>query len=80
MSATIRADGDTWRADVESGAGGATVVFFCETTNQRPYRVVRTDGPMTDGELESLGQAELRDLFDRSRSMGAPVEYPTYES
>jgi hypothetical protein len=81
VSATIKADGDTWRA--ESGGEGASraLVFFCESTNQRPYRVVAIDD--RDGlpeEIDQLSADQLRDLFDRSRSMGAPTSYPTYES
>ncbi len=80
MRATIKAGGDTWRAEVENQGGDATVVFFCETTNQRPYRVVRAGGPMGDDELSALSADDLRGLFERSRSMGAPIEYPTYGS
>jgi hypothetical protein len=80
VSATIKAGGDTWRAEVENEEGDATIVFFCETTDQRPYRVVRAGRPMSDGDLAALSEGDLRGLFDRSRSMGAPIEYPTYGS
>lgn len=80
MSATIKAGGDTWRAEVESEEGDATIVFFCETTNQRPYRVVRAGGPMSDAELSALSEDDVRGLFERSSSMGVPIDYPTYGS
>ena len=81
MSATIRADGDTWRARPGGREGERTVVFFCETTNQRPWRVVSVgDGADLGGDLEALTEEQLRDLFARSTSMGAPTGYPTYGS
>jgi hypothetical protein len=81
LSATIKADGDTWRAE-SSGAGAVrTVVFFCESTNQRPYRVVVVgDEPGVPHDVAGLSAEQLRDLFERSGSMGAPTGYPTYGS
>jgi len=81
VSATIKADGDTWRAELGGSRPARNVVFFCESTNQRPYRVI----PVGDrfGDVDDLGDLtaeELRDLFDQSGSMGAPAEYPTYGS
>ena len=77
----IRADGDTWRAELGGKPGQRTVLFFCESTNQRPYRVVPVDDRFDDAsELASLAEDELKELFDCSRSMGAPVGYPTYSS
>ena len=81
MSATIRADGDTWRAELGGDGASRTLVFFCDSTDQRPYRVVPVGA---DSEVpEDVGQLspdQLKDLFDRSRSMGAPTDYPTYDS
>ena len=43
MSARIKADGDTWKAQLGEEGGGRVVLFFCTTTDQRPYRVVEID-------------------------------------
>ncbi len=84
MSPTIKADGDTWRAELddEEGEEGRAILFFCTTTDQRPYRVAWLPaGRFARGEdLEGATQDELRALFAASRSMGAPREYPTYGS
>lgn len=79
MSGTIKADGDTWRARLDD-PGGEAVVFFCTSTDQRPYRVVRVAPGRFAGDaaLDGLTPAELKELFDASGSMGAPLEYPTY--
>lgn len=83
MSAQIRADGDTWTAslgDRQPGAPTRPVLFFCKTTDQRPYRVVEVPADRFDGDddLEALAGHELRSLFADSRSMGFPREYPKY--
>lgn len=83
MSAQIRAEGDTWSARLGDRRPGATtrpVLFFCTTTDQRPYRVVEVPADRFDGDddLEALPEQELRDLFANSRSMGFPREYPRY--
>ncbi len=85
MSAsTIKADGDTWRAELgDEGAGRPRVVmFFCTTTDQRPYRVVEIDAQQFSGEagLSEASAEEVQSLFDASKSMGAPRDYPTYGS
>ncbi|MDX1394084.1 MAG: hypothetical protein R3195_06830 [Gemmatimonadota bacterium] len=81
MSATIRADGDTWRARRGGREGERTIVFFCETTNQRPWRVVSIgDGEDVGEDLAELTEERLMALFERSTSMGAPTGYPTYGS
>lgn len=80
MSAMIKADGDTWRAESSSDGATRTVVFFCESTNQRPYRVVVVGDEPVGDDLAALSEDQLKDLFDRSGSMGAPTGYPTYES
>jgi hypothetical protein len=83
MSAQIRADGDTWTArlgDQRPGAETRPVLFFCTTTDQRPYRVVEVPADRFDGDddLDELAEDELRDLFADSRSMDFPREYPKY--
>ena len=79
MSAKVKADGDTWEAKLGGRVGSRVVVFLCVTTDQRPYRVVSVgDGLATQDDLEALPGVEVDELFARSRSMGAPTEYPTY--
>lgn len=83
MSAQIRADGDTWTARLgerQPGAVTRPVLFFCTTTDQRPYRVVEVPADRFGGndDLEELAEEELRNLFAGSRSMGFPREYPKY--
>ena len=81
MTTTIKAGGDTWRAE-SSGEGSTRVVmFYCESTNQRPYRVLAVgEGADVPNDLDALSSEQLKDLFDRSGSMGAPTGYPTYDS
>lgn len=76
----IKAEGDVWRAELAEEAGERVVVFFCQSTDQRPYRVVRLDADRSGGSeaLEELSEEELQDLFEASRSMGIPRDYPTY--
>jgi len=81
VSVTIKADGDTWRGRLGGSGDSRVVVFFCVTTDQRPYRVVPVGGGVaSEADLEGLGGAEVEGLFARSRSMGAPTDYPTYRS
>lgn len=76
----LKADGDTWivrlgeRAERE---GFRTVVFFCETTNQRPYRVVEVPEERIGrpDDLQALDQAAVAELFAASRSLGYPQTY-----
>lgn len=77
----IRADGDRWRvrfSERPPHPGVNALVFFCVTTNQRPYRVVEVDArELPDASaLEALSDHELRDLFERSGSMDFPHRYP----
>ncbi len=76
----IKAEGDVWRAELAEEAGERVVLFFCQSTDQRPYRVVRLDADRSGGSeaLEEMSEEELRDLFEASRSMGIPRDYPTY--
>lgn len=79
----VRADGDTWAVRMGDRAPDQEcrlVLFFCETTDQRPYRVVEVPSErIADAEaLESLDERALRELFDASSSMGTPRSYPTY--
>lgn len=79
MAREIEADGDTWVVRVgerREAPGVTTVLFFCETTDQRPYRVVEVpDDRVADaGDLDSLSERELRELYRDSGSMGAAEE------
>ncbi|WP_419938091.1 hypothetical protein [Candidatus Palauibacter sp.] len=80
MSTRIKAEGDVWRAELAEEDGERLVVFFCQSTDQRPYRVVRLDPDRRGGSeaLEEMPEEELRGLFEASRSMGIPRDYPTY--
>lgn len=84
MSAKIKADGDTWRARLgEEGEGAEPIVlFFCESTDQRPYRVAEVEPGRFAGpdDLDRAGEEELQTLYRASRSMGSPRDYPTYGS
>ncbi len=77
MTTSIGADGDTWTVRMSEEAprdGYATVVFFCTTNGQRPYRValVEQARARTDTELDALSADEVQGLFESSRSMALP--------
>ncbi len=75
----IKAQGDTWRAEIAEEGGERVVVFFCTSTDQRPYRVVRVDADQYAGsDFEDITEEALEALFEASRSMGIPREYPSY--
>lgn len=73
MAKRIKADNDSWQAtlDTSSSGYGRTVVFFCVSNGQRPWRVVRVDEDEipTPEDLAALSSDELRVLFERSESM-----------
>lgn len=79
MARTIEADGDRWVARVgerREAPGTTTVVFFCKTTDQRPYRVAEVPEERVAGaeDLEALSERELLELFRGSGSMGTAAE------
>ena len=85
MSRKIKAEGDTWTVrlgDLRPDATTRPILFFCATTDQRPYRVAEVPAERfaDSADLEKLDDAELATLYGESRSMGAPREYPTYPS
>ena len=51
------------------------VLFFCEPTGQRPYRVaeVPVERFTSQNDLEKLSRADLLELYRSSTSMDAPV-------
>ncbi len=66
----IKVDGDTWRPVLDESGGRRSLVFFCASNAQRPYRVVAVDDDLkTDDDVAGLSADELRALFDRSESM-----------
>ena len=83
MDRKITASGDTWtvRLGTEpTGPDVQVVMFFCATTSQRPYRVVEVPKDELAGpdEFAGLSESDLQSLFEASRSMGFPPEFPTY--
>ena len=79
MSPRVKAEGDTWsvRLGERARPGTRTLLFFCTTTSQRPYRVVEVPqervGDLDD--LEKLDETALQELFRASCSMGYPQTY-----
>lgn len=75
----IKADNDTWTAELGSPAreGFRTVVFFCSSNGQRPYRVAEVPAERfaSQDDLERLPENELRELFEGTTSMGVPRSY-----
>lgn len=52
-------------------------MFFPETCDQRPFRVVEVPGERVGSEeaLEALSERELRELYHEASSMGYPHGY-----
>jgi len=73
MRNRIKADGDVWRPVLEETGESRSIVFFCTSNGQRPYKVVAAgDDLRTDADVAALTEDALRDLFDRSGSMNTP--------
>lgn len=76
MATQIKADNDTWSARLGGSdrEGFRTVVFFCASNGQRPYRVVEVPEHRfaSQDDLDGLTAGDLRALFDETVSMGAP--------
>lgn len=82
-SRKIKADGDTWSVRVAERSPSdesRVIVFFCTTTDQRPYRVVEVPRERipTPEMLDELSEDELRRLFTVSRSMDFPRNFHSY--
>jgi len=76
--AHIKIDGDRWKVRLgedQPKPGVRVVLFFCEPTGQRPYRVVEVpeDRFASQDDLEKLSGKELLGLFQQSISMGLPI-------
>ena len=76
MPSEIKSDNDTWSARLGGSdhPGFRTIVFFCASNGQRPYRVVEVpeDRFGSQDDLDRLSEADLRELFAETTSMGAP--------
>lgn len=74
MATEIKADNDTWSARLGGSdrEGFRSVVFFCASNGQRPYRVVEVpvDRFASQEDLDLLSDGDLRDLFADTVSMG----------
>lgn len=74
MATEIKADNDTWSARLGGSdrEGYRSVVFFCASNGQRPYRVVEVpvDRFASQEDLDLLSDGDLRDLFADTVSMG----------
>jgi hypothetical protein len=73
--AHIKVDGDTWKVRLGKDRpepGVRLVLFFCQPTGQRPYRVVELrEHPFTSqDDIDRLPRKELLDLYRQSTSMG----------
>ena len=76
----LKADGDTWSVrlgEASERQGFRTLLFFCVTTNPRPYRVVEVpEERLADQEaVDELDAPALEELFRASRSMGYPLDF-----
>jgi hypothetical protein len=76
--AQIKTDGDVWKVRLGQDRprpGVRVVLFFCEPTGQRPYRVteVSEERFTSQNDIESLSRGDLLELYRQSTSMDAPV-------
>lgn len=76
--AHIKVDGDRWKVRLgqeRPRPGVRLILFFCEPTGQRPYRVVEVEeshfGSQKD--VDKLSGKQLLELYKRSTSMDVPV-------
>lgn len=77
----LKADGDKWSVRLGERPASEdvqTLLFFCVTTSQRPYRVLEVPrGRVPDAAaLAALSDGELMEHFTASRSMDFPRDYP----
>jgi hypothetical protein len=76
--ANIKVDGDVWKVrlgEERPRPGARLVLFFCQPTGQRPYRVVEVpeDRFASQKELDKLSKKQLLELYQESTSMDVPV-------
>ena len=75
--AHIKVDGDVWKVRLgqeRPRPGVRLLLFFCQPTGQRPYRVVEVPEDRFDSQqaVEGLSRGELLDLYRQSTSMDIP--------
>ncbi|KPK78533.1 MAG: hypothetical protein AMS25_14855 [Gemmatimonas sp. SM23_52] len=75
--AHIKVDGDVWKVRLgqeRPRPGVRLVLFLCQPTGQRPYRVVEVPEDRFDSQqaVEGLSRGELLDLYRQSTSMDIP--------
>lgn len=75
--AQIKVDGDLWKVRLgqeRPRPGVRLLLFFCQPTGQRPYRVVEVAEDRFDSQqaVERLSRNELLDLYRQSTSMDIP--------
>lgn len=76
--AQLKAAGDVWKVrlgDDRRRPGVRVVLFFCQPTGQRPYRVVEVaaDRFTSQQDIDGLSRKELLELYEQSHSMDSPV-------
>lgn len=77
MGRKFKAEGDSWSVRLSEKSPSPevqVVLFFCLSTDQRPYRVVEVsrEGIPDEAALKSMSEQELEELFRASNSMGFP--------
>jgi hypothetical protein len=76
--AQLKIDGDVWKVRLgqeRPRPGYRLVLFFCQPTGQRPYRVaeVPEDRYGSQDDIDRLKKADLLELYKQSTSMDRPV-------
>lgn len=75
--AHIKVDGDVWKVRLgqeRPRPGVRLLLFLCQPTGQRPYRVVEVAEDRFDSQqaVEQLSRGELLELYRQSTSMDIP--------
>ncbi len=76
--ASLKVDGDRWTVRLGEDrrrAGVRVVLFFCEPTGQRPYRVAEVPESRlaSQADLDRLTRDQLLELYRSSTSLDSPV-------
>ncbi len=76
--AKIKVDGDRWTVRLGEDrrrAGVRVILFFCEPTGQRPYRIVEVPEERfsSQADVDRLSREELLALYRDSTSLDSPV-------
>ncbi|UCC74569.1 MAG: hypothetical protein JSV86_08475 [Gemmatimonadota bacterium] len=75
---SLKVDGDVWKVrlgEERPRPGVRLVLFLCQPTGQRPYRVVEVpeDSFGSQGDVDKLSRKQLLALYEQSTSMDIPV-------